>query len=87
MKLNLEDITVKMSTDNNHNRENTTAASSKEDGEVHIGKAEFEMTPEEILEYIKTAPGIVKDVLAFAKDALAMRHEAAKEEAKKVVKD
>ena len=87
MKMSFENIKFALTTDNSHNKENTDTAANKESGELNIGKIEVEVTPEEVLEYVKTAPGIVKDVLAFAKDALAMQREIAKEEAKKVVKD
>lgn len=87
MKLGLENIKLNFATKRNTNRENEDVSGTEETGTIDIGKAEFEMTPEEILEYIKTAPGVVKDVLAFAKDALAMQREAAKEESKKVVTD
>lgn len=85
MKLGFENIKFAMTTDSNSNRENEDVHASKESGEVNIGKIEIELTPEEVLEYIKTAPGVVKDALAFAKEALAMQRDIAKEESKKVM--
>lgn len=87
MKVNVENVKIDFRSNHQNNTENTDVRNSDEGGSVEIGKVEFEMTPEEILEYIKTAPGVVKDALAFARDALAMQKEMIKEEAKKVVTD
>ena len=86
MKFNVENVKIDFKSNRQNNRENTDVHNTDEGGSVEIGKLEVELTPEEILEYIKTAPTIVKDALAFGRDAIAMQRDLVKEESK-VVKD
>ena len=87
MKFNVENFKVDFKSNRTNHNENTDVHNSEEGGTIEVGKLEVELTPEEILEYIKTAPTIVKDALAFGRDIMTMQRDLAKEESKKVVTD
>ncbi len=82
MKVNVENFKMNINTDNNHNRENTQVDACKEDGVIEVAHLEVEIPTEEVLQYLTTAPNVVKDLLAFAKDMRAMQREEKKEESK-----
>ena len=87
MKINVENLKLDFNTENNRNRENENIEAGKEAGNIEVGKLEVEIPTEEVLQYLATAPNVVKDIMSFMKDMQAMRNEARKEESKKVVTD